>query len=159
MYTILHTNIRIMYVCIYVSIVSCAVSPNVLKMVKLDGALFKFVDPAQLHCEHTVGEVPFRVTDTSQIRSLRDVYCPCPQFLNGDITMPQVGPRHYQSYTYTYKHCTHTHIVHIHILCSFSYTRLHVCKHFIHSSSHVTLAACGLSLVTLVHCTVSKSSA
>lgn len=60
-------------------------------MVKLDGALFKFVDPAHLHNEQLVGEVPFRVTDTSKIRSLRDVYCPCPEYLNGDITMPQVA--------------------------------------------------------------------
>ena len=72
------------------SLFTCAVSPNILKTVKLNGALFNFVDPAQLHKEAIVGEVPFCVSDASTIRSLRDVYCPCPEFLNGDITMPQV---------------------------------------------------------------------
>ena len=66
------------------------VSPNALKTAKLNGALFQFVDPALLHKEGITGEVPFVVSDTSKIRSLRDVYCPCPEYLNGDITMPQV---------------------------------------------------------------------
>lgn len=73
------------------SLIFFAVSPNILKMAKLDGSLFEVVDTAQLHQENITGEVPYNVTDTRKIRSLRDVYCPCPEFLNGDITMPQVG--------------------------------------------------------------------
>ena len=66
-----------------------AVSPNILKVAKLDGNLFNKLEPDRLY-EMETGEAPFVKSDPSSIRSLRDVYCPCPQFMNGDITMPQV---------------------------------------------------------------------
>lgn len=67
-------------------------SPNMLKMV--DDDVFVPLPIEDVHAGFSEGELPL---DSEFVRSIREIFCPCPEYFNGDITMPKVTQFYYPS--------------------------------------------------------------
>ena len=71
---------------------SSLTTPNMLKMA--DDDVFGEILPADLHAGYAAGPLPL---ETQFARSIREIYCPCPEYYNGDITMPRVTQYYFPS--------------------------------------------------------------
>lgn len=67
-------------------------TPNMLKMV--DDDVFESIEVKSVHAGFEAGVKPL---ETPFMRGVREIYCPCPEYFNGDITMPKVTQYYFPS--------------------------------------------------------------
>jgi hypothetical protein len=67
-------------------------APNMLKMV--DDDVFEPMEVASVHDGFEAGLKPL---ETQFMRGVREIFCPCPEYFNGDITMPKVTQYYFPS--------------------------------------------------------------
>mmetsp|Transcript_4915 Transcript_4915/g.7492 ORF Transcript_4915/g.7492 Transcript_4915/m.7492 type:complete len:766 (+) Transcript_4915:67-2364(+) len=62
-------------------------SPNMMKMATIDDLFEVIPSPSEIHSGLQSGEAALV---TNSMRAIREIYCPCPEYFNGDLTLPRV---------------------------------------------------------------------